>query len=337
MKKRHLKSGSSVIGLIFIAFVVMCFAGPAIGQTYKWKCGVPTALDSAQDKAAREVSELLKKRTNGQIVIDVYPGGQLGSWPEVFDGTVRGTVDLAFSPISPQFNPKLQMVYMVYLVDNWKDGLKAYASDGWIFKFLAPVFENLGLKPLDFCILGFGGYGSTKGPVLVPEDISKLRLKTRAPLLTTELFFKKLGPTVNISFSELFTSLQTGVCDAQDNSPSVTFQQLRDVTKFYTTINHLFEPLVIIINKKLWDGLKPELQKTVSETTVEVMKKYNGIIAEEDDMYLKKMKEQGIKVTELTAQQREPWVKLGRSTWDELANVVGKDSIEYVKKNAPKP
>ncbi len=336
MKKNVCKFKFGVSGLFLFVLFVGLLIIPDYADAVKWKLGVPTSLESAQAKAANEVAKLISERTKGQIKIDVFPGGQLGPWTEVFDSTMRGTVEMSFSPISPQFHAKLQIVYMVYLVRNWDDGLQAYAQDGWIFKFLQPLFEDMGLKPLGFSILGFGGYGSKIGPVVKPEDITTLKSKTRVPLLTTELFFKKLGPTINISFSELFTSLQTGVVDAQDNSPSVTYLQLRDVTKYYTTINHLFEPLVVIMNKKLWDDLKPDIQKIVRDTVVEVLLKYNKSAEEEEEEFLKKMVEHGVKVVRLTPEQRQLWRTIGRDSWNEMAKEIGQDTIDYIKKHVEK-
>ncbi len=313
---------------LFLAMVV--FPGAAPAKT--WKSGHPSAPDSVANEAHEMFLKLLEEKSDGKIKASGYPAEQLGPWRDMFDNVVRGVQEMGFLPISPEFSPTLQAVYTVYLADNWEEGKRIYAPDGWMFKLLEPVFADLGLKLLGFYFIGMDGFGSTKGPVVMPEDLVEKDIKVRVWCPADRLLYQEIGAqTVDIAFAELFTSLQTGVAHAQDNTPEVTYTALRDVTDYYTDTNIIFEPFAVIINKELFDGLSPELKKVVEEAAAEALAWGNKASEESEEGYYKKMEEAGIHVTRLTPEQRAAWKKYGRASWEEFEKEIGKDTMDYIR------
>lgn len=321
-----------IVGLLFFTYAPTDAKGP-----YRWKSCHPGAMGGTIDKSQAKFAELVDQKTNGQIKIDCYAAEQLGSYRDMFDNVVRGVQEVGFLPISPEFSPALQVVYTVYIADSWEDGKRIYAPDGWLFKYLEPTFLKLGIKPLGFYFIGMDGYASTKGPVVLPEDIKKLGIKTRVWCPADRLFYQEMGaPTVDIAFAELYTSLQTGVCHAQDNTPEVTYTQLRDVTKYYTDVNFIFEPLGLLMNKKLFDGLSPNLKKAIAESAAEALAWGNKASEESEEGFFKKMEEYGIKVTRLTSEQRAVWREYGLRSWAKFEKVVGKEAMDVIRVHVKK-
>ncbi len=180
--------------------------------------------------------------------------------------------------------------------------------------------------------MGLDGFACTKGPVVLPSDIQKYGIKVRTWNPADRLFFQEMGAqTVDIAFSELFTSLQTGVVHAQDNAPLVTFEHLRDVTKFYTDVNLLFEPVVLMMNKDLWDKQSPVNQKAIMDAATEALDWGNKQAEEVEEDYFKKMKESGIEVIRLTDEQRAEWKKYGIKSWDKFEDIIGKDAMDKIR------
>lgn len=279
--------------------------------------------------------ELVKEKTGGKIIIDPFPAEQLGPYRDMFDNVVRGTQEAGLLPVSPEFDKRLQAAYTIYLAQTWEEGRKIYAPGGWMFKLLEPLFLELGVKPLGFYFMGMDGFGCTKGPIVMPEDLKKFGIKVRTWNPADRLFFQEMGgQTVDIAFSELFTSLQTGVAHAQDNAPLITYTHLRDVTKYYTDTNHIFEPLVLLVNKKLWDKQSPEIQKAIQEAADEAIGWGNGKAEETAEDYLNKMAQEGIHVTRLTSEQRAAWKAYGDKSWDKFEEVIGKEMMDIIRKNA---
>ncbi len=323
----------SVMALVLMLTFMLTLPGAVPAK--KWKAGGVAPADTLDDNALRKWCELVKEKTGGKIVLDEFPGEQLGPYRDMFDNVVRGVQESGLLPLSPEFDKRLQAGYTIYLARTWEEGRKVYAPGGWMFDLLEPVFLELGIKPLGFYFMGMDGFGCTKGPIVLPEDVKKLGIKVRTWNPADRLFFQEMGAqTVDIAFSELFTSLQTGVADAQDNAPLITYTYLRDVTKYYTDTNHLFEPLVLMVNLELWNKQSPEIQKAIQAAADEALAWANGKSEETAEEYLKKMEAEGIQVTRLTPAQRDEWYKYGVKSWDKFEEIIGKETMDIVRSHA---
>lgn len=329
-----MKTQRSILIAVFMV-VLFIVSSPFNVSARNWKAGGAANPDTLMHQTMEKWAELVQEKTDGKIKIDCYPSEQLGPYREMFDNVVRGVQESGLLPLSPEFDKKLQIAYTVYLADTWEKGRKIYSKDGWMFKILEPIFENLDVKLLGIYFMGLDGFASTKGPVVLPSDIKKYGIKIRTWNPADRLFFQEMGAqTVDIAFSELFTSLQTGVVDAQDNAPYVTYDHLRDVTNYYTDINMIFEPVVLMMNMGLWKKQSPDLQKAIMDSATEAMDWGNGQAEENENDYFRKMKESGIQVIRLTDEQRAEWKKYGHKSWDKFEKIVGKELMDMVRKSA---
>ena len=332
-----MKAGRLMLILVIGLALVLTGFFPGSAMAKKWRAGGVAPADTLDDDTLKMWCKLVQEKTGGNIVVDEYPGEQLGPYRDMFDNVVRGTQDSGLLPLSPEFDKRLQAGYTIYLAQTWEEGRKIYAPQGWMFELLEPIFLELGVKPLGFYFMGMDGFGCTKGPVVLPEDVKKLGVKVRTWNPADRLFFQQMGAqTVDISFSELFTSLQTGVAHAQDNAPLITYTYLRDVTKFYTDTNHLFEPLVLLVNLDLWNKQTPEVQKAIQEAADEALAWGNGKAEETAEEYLKKMEADGIQVTRLTPEQRAEWFKYGVASWDKFEEIIGKETMDIIRQHVNK-
>lgn len=324
---------NSVMAMVLTLTLMLALPNMVLAK--KWKAGGVAPVNTLDDDALKKWCELVKEKTGGKIVMDQFPGEQLGPYRDMFDNVVRGVQESGLLPLSPEFDKRLQAGYTIYLARTWDEGRKVYAPGGWMFNLLEPIFLELGIKPLGFYFMGMDGFGCTKGPIVLPEDVKKLGIKVRTWNPADRLFFQEMGAqTVDISFSELFTSLQTGVAHAQDNAPLITYTYLRDVTKYYTDTNHLFEPLVLMVNLELWNKQSPEIQKAIQEAANEALDWANGKAEETAEEYLKKMEAEGIKVTRLTPAQRAKWFEYGVKSWDKFEEIIGKKTMDIIRSYA---
>jgi len=329
-----MKLRRSLVFTMALAFILTALL-PMTASARSWKTGGVANADTLEHRALEMWCDLVKEKTKGKVTIDAFPSEQLGPYRDMFDNVVRGVQESGLLPLSPEFDKRLQVGYTVFLAENWEQGRKVWSEDGWMFNLLKPIFHELGVQPLGVFFMGLDGFACTKGPVVLPSDIKKLGIKVRTWNPADRLFFQEMGAqTVDISFSELFTSLQTGVVHAQDNAPLVTYEHLRDVTKYYTDVNLLFEPVVLMMNKKIWDKQKPEVQKAIQEAASEAMAWGNSQAEEEEKKYFEKMKAAGVQVIHLTDEQRAQWKAYGVKSWDKFESVVGKEAMDQIRKYA---
>lgn len=337
IKRKGINVLGVLIGLVTFLVALSVHFAPEAMAAEKWRAGGVATVKTLDDDTLVKWCDLVKQKTGGKIVIDEFPAEQLGPYRDMFDNVVRGTQESGLLPLSPEFDKRLQAGYTIYLAETWEQGRKVYGPGGWMFKLLEPIFLELGIKPLGMYFMGLDGFASTKGPVVLPSDVKKLGIKVRTWNPACRLFFQEMGaPVVDIAFSELFTSLQTGVAHAQDNAPLITFEHLRDVTKFYTDTNHMFEPLVLMINKKLWDKQPADIQKAIQKAADEALNWGNAQAEKVAEDYFKKMKDSGIHVTRLTPKQRAEWKKYGIASWAKFEEVIGKETMAIIRKNVPK-
>jgi len=338
MKRRNFKNINYfllVLGILIILFglTLQCNAED---KTYRWKIGAPVPESVPMGAGMYEFAQLVEERTNGQIKIDCFPVQQLGPWKDEFDNVIKGNQEMGFLPPSPRY-PQLAITFMDYTVTDWDNAKEVFGKNGFFYKYIEKSCEQIGIKLLGIIIPGFDGYSGTKGPVVYPDDIKKLKIKTRVAYQTSKLYFEKLGPVVSVDMGEVFTALQLGTIDCQANQMAETvYTQFFDVTKYYTDINTLAAIMLIVINEKLWDNLPPELQTIIQKTADEVSTKVTRISQEKENEYYKKLEEGGVIVTRLTPEQREAWVKLAKETgglWDKSRELFGNEAIDFLLEN----
>lgn len=317
--------------------LVLLFTVPASSFAEKWKTGNTGSPETLEFKTLEKWVELVEAKTDGKIKIDAFPAEQLGPYRDMFDNVVRGVQESGLLPLSPEFDKRLQAGYTVFLADNWEQGRKVWGKDGWVFGILEPIFHELNIQPLGVFFLGLNGFACTKGPVVLPSDIKKYGIKVRTWNPADRLFFQEMGAqTVDIAFTELFTSLQTGVVHAQDNAPMITYEHLREVTKYYTDVNLLFEPTVLMVNKKLWDKQPAHIQSAIQAAADEALDWGNKQAEDVENQYFKKMQDSGIEVIRLTDEQRAEWKKYGIKSWDKFEKVIGKEAMDKIRSHVQK-
>ncbi|HAJ33545.1 MAG TPA: hypothetical protein DCK79_09280 [Candidatus Atribacteria bacterium] len=336
MKRIRVKSLSYIILLIIVIVFALTLQGNAANKTYQWRIGTLVPKIVPLGAGMYEFAQLVEERTNGQIKMDCFPVQQLGNWMDEFDNISRGSQEMGFLPPSPRYS-QLSGIYLDFIVTDWDHFYKFFGKDGFLYKYIEKGCDQLGVKLLSFMNIGFEGYSGTKGPVVYPEDITKLKIKTRVGYPTSKIYYEELGPVVSIDMNEVFTALQLGTVDCQANqSVETVYTQFRDVTKYFTDINSMPAFCCIFINKKLFDSLPSEFQKIIQETADEVAMKVNNRSQANEEEYYKKFEEEGVVVTRLTPGQREAWINLAKKPgglWDSSRESFGTEFIDFLLEN----
>jgi TRAP-type C4-dicarboxylate transport system substrate-binding protein len=143
---------------------------------------------------------------------------------------------------------------------------------------------------------------------------------------------------MTIPYSDLYTSLQTGVVDAVDGlPPAAAYSILKDVTKYWYALNYSIEVESYFMSGKTWEKLKPEDRELIADVVGRTAEKSVGMAKSDDEKYMKLMEESGIKVYKYTAEELLPMMKAASATWPALADTMTQEFIdEFVKELAPK-
>ena len=209
-------------------------------------------------------ADTVAEKTNGAINIKIYPSDSLGDSTACFEEVMKGTIDMTFNAGTSTYSELFLLPLLQYLASNYEEAEQMYAPESWMHNLIAGVAEENNLEFLGFDFVGVGGLGFTKEPenyMNWGED--KGVLLRCAPMEISSRWAQDMGfRTTNINYSDLYTSLQTGVCDGwSGGQPTVNYLSFGDVIKYYVQDDDFFELNGIYVNQDLWNTFSAEQQE----------------------------------------------------------------------------
>lgn len=239
------------------AALLAAFAGTASAQQAKEvKIGYALAINSHYGAAAQAWADSVEKATNNAFKFKQFPSSALGGERELIEGLQLGTVEaiIVSTGALSNFVPEVGVVDIPFLFRDTAHARKVL--DGEFGQDLLTKFKKRGLIALAWGEQGFRHLSNNKHPVSKPEDLKGLKIRTMENKVHMEAF-KAMGalPTP-MNMNEVFTALQTGTVDGQENPiPVILANKLYTVQKYVTLDSHVYSPALLIINKGLWDKI----------------------------------------------------------------------------------
>ncbi|MCF8475735.1 MAG: TRAP transporter substrate-binding protein [Pseudolabrys sp.] len=296
------------------------------------------AEKTPKGQAALKFKELAEKYLPGKVKVEVYPSSQLFGDAKEMEALALGDVQFIATSLSKfdKFTKKVQVFDLPFLFDDMaavdrfqagKDGqalLKSMESKN----FLGLAYWHNGLKQI-----------SAKKPLIKPEDAKGLKFRIQqSDILAAQ--FQQLGANPQkLAFSEVYQALQVGTVDGQENTWSNIFsQKFNEVQTDITESNHGVIDYMVLVNAKWWNGLPKDVQTGLQKAMDEATKTNNEIANKlNEDAKAKIIASKTSTIHQLTAAQRQEWVKAMKPVWAKFEKEIGKDLIEAaVKSNNPK-
>ena len=254
------------------------FAAPA--QTVL-KIGWTNTIDSHYGIMATTFNDEIVKRTNGRYKLQYFTSGALGGEREMLEAVQLGTQEMIITSTGPvgNFVPETRIVDIPFLFRDYDHARKVL--DGPIGQNLLTKFPSKGMVALAWMENGFRHITNSKRSIKTPEDVKGLKIRTMENKVHMEAF-KALGalPTP-MNMNELFTALQTGTVDGQENPvPVILANKLYTVQKHFTMTGHVYSPAMLIINADVWkkvsDADKASFKEAAKIAVVANRKKVNS-------------------------------------------------------------
>lgn len=231
------------------------------------KMGHTYAESHSIHQAGLLFSEKLEELSGGTMTVDVYANAILGKDDEMTEQVRMGTLDMHVS--APFF---FQSEYPVAMIDELPflyENVEHYYAvwDGPLGEIAQEqVFGPAGTLALNYWGCGFRSMTNSVRPINVPEDCVGLKMRVAPSVLRTAMMEELGASPITMAFGELFTALQQGTVDGQEN-PLSTMEtaKINEVQKYLSLTEHLFTGAPIIINMAKWNTLTQEQQEWVSE------------------------------------------------------------------------
>ena len=333
--------------LIFVMFLTLVSCGPkednkgnegnndenqgeAGFPTMTWKLGASGGETSTWIIAGKYFADLISEKTGGAVTVECYGMDQLygGNQVDGIQGVIDGTtdVDMHSNLIYASFNDKFSVVSLPFLFAN-TDEVDA-VLDGEGGKALADILENeYGLHFMGMGENGFRHVSNNKNPIVVPSDMNNLKIRVAGSKVLMEAYKAWGADYTTANWSEVYTGLQTGTYDGQENPvPTMDSSAIQEVQKYVTYWTGSYDCLMFTMNGALWNSLSPELQAIVTECAQDTMEYQRKINREADEGMLAKWEtENGVEIHHLTEDEMVAFKELSDPVYDFYANMLVTD------------
>ncbi len=244
------------------------------------------------------MAEKAEEKSDGQMIIQVYPNQQLGSERELVELLQIGS--LAMTKVSTAamegFAPEIKVLSQPYLFRD--DEHRDKVLKGHIGKDLLAAGEKYWLKGLCYYDAGKRSFYTKDKPVEKPEDIQGLKIRVMESPTAVRLIQSFGGSPTPVSFGELYTALQQGIVDgAENNPPSLLTSRHYEVCKFYSLNEHTAVPDMMIVSTKVWELLSDEEKKWLQEAADESAEYQYKLWEESVEESMKILQEAGVQVS----------------------------------------
>jgi C4-dicarboxylate-binding protein DctP len=328
MERRAFLATAAAAALAFAALPVAAQSPIVIKFSHVVAQGTP------KGKGAEYFKKLAEERTKGRVKVEVYANSTLYKDNEEVDALQLGAVQM-LAPSLAKFGPlgvrEFEVFDLPYLFDNYDELHKV--TRGPVGASLLKKLESKGIIGLAYWDNGFKDMSANK-PLRKPEDFRGLKMRIQSSkVLDAQMRALGASPQV-MAFSEVYQALQTGVVDGTENPPSNLYtQKMYEVQKYLTISDHGYLGYAVIVNKKFWDGLPPDIRKILDEAMADTTKYADDIAKKENEDALEAVKKSGkTQFITLTPEEKKAWKKALIKVHHDSESRVGKELIQSIYK-----
>lgn len=327
------------------AAAALAFTAPAaLAQTaYKSEYRMSLVLGTAfpWGKGGELWANKVRERTQGRINIKLYPGVSLiqGDQTREFSALRQGVIDMAIGSTinwSPQVK-QLNLFSLPFLMPDYAatDAL----TQGEVGKRLFQTLDKAGVMPLAWGENGYREISNSKKPIKSPADLKGMKIRVVGSPLFLDTFTALGANPTQMSWADAQPAMASGAVDGQENPLSVFMAaKLYTVAQKHLTLwGYMNDPLVFVVNKDIWNSWTPADREIVKQAAIDAGKEQIAIarkgVVEADKPLLKEIASHGVTVTQLTAAERDAFVKATRPVVDKWKGQIGADLVDLAEKS----
>ena len=337
-----MKLRRTLLSMLAAATALAAFSVAAPAQTYKaeYRMSLVLGPPTPWGQAGKLWADMVKERTQGRINIKLYPGVSLiqGDQTREFSALRQGVIDMAVGSTinwSPQVK-ELNLFSLPFLMPDYA-ALDAL-TQGEVGKKIFQTLDKSGVVPLAWGENGYRELTNSKRVIKSPEDLKGMKIRVVGSPIFSDMFSAMGANPTQMSWADAQPALSSGAVDGQEN-PLFLFTVLKMHTvgqKFVTTWGYMADPLIFVVNKEIWSSWSAADQAIVRQAAIEAGQQEIAIarkgLVEADKPVLKDIAAMGVTVTQLSATERDAFVKVTRPVYDKWKNTVGVDLVNMAEK-----
>lgn len=322
--------------LAAVGALALVLAPHGVKAETKARLGHVFAMGMPADDASQRFAALVKERTNGEIVITVFPNNQLGGDEALGRDLSRGSLEFGFlNPGSlTGLDPLLDIHYLPYIASSFDRVDRIfYNPDGILQRTLRATMEKYGMVALAFFELEFRSVTNSKQAVRTPDDLKGLKVRVPGSASIRSFFEIAGAQTVTMPMPNLFVALQQRTVDGQDNGASITYNsRLFEAQRFMTLTNHVYAMGAVTVSARFWKTLTDKHRAIITQAATEAAAEEVQKSRAANKDFLAKIAAGGVAITTPSAAEMADFVKVGQVGWERLAPIYGAERIEALKR-----
>ena len=279
----------------------------------------------------REFLKVLKEELGDKVQIEYYANGTLGNSVEALVGGLQtGTFQMmdyalgSYASYTAAFQP-LDIPYLITSSDDAFEQLNGEAGDIMGEKLV----EDTGIMPIFYNIIGMRQITNNKHAIEKPDDLKGLKIRTQSNTIQMDGLAAFGCSVQSVPFTELFTALQQGVVDGQENPIETIYEyQFADVQDYLTITNHLCGASAVVCSKSWYDGLDDEFKAAIDKAG-EAAIEYSKVAFDESQDETMELLSAEMQVNELSDETIQEFQEVAKTKWPKLVEEIG---TEYANK-----
>ncbi len=320
--------------VVCVFMMSLLWFGTAFGDELKpvrIRLSVTGADTSPISMGAKKWSELAKERSEGKIDIQVFPNEQLssGNQQKGIENLQMGVIQASMhsSIIYSVLDPKFSVPSLPWLIPDFEAVDKAFA--GKAGEMVKDVARTKGIEPIAFMENGFRQITNSVRPIRTPEDMQHMKIRVPGMKLYMDLFSALGADPTAMNIGEVFTSLQQRTIDGQENPIAVIHsRKFYEVQKFLTICNYSYDPYIVGVNRKFWDGLQQEAKDILLSTVKEAAAYQVKLTRETEARQIEEIKASGTEVNVLTPEEVALFQEKAKVIYEKYEPQFGAEIIE---------
>ena len=268
--------------------------------------------------------EELERRSGGRWEVIIYPNASLGGDRQLLESVILNYIQASAPPAATLagFDQRIMVVDIPFIFTSREAAQKAL--DNELGEWLDTLIEPIGIYAPSWRITQFRHLTTKNTPVHTPADLKGLSVRTQENPIHVAAFKCWGANPTPMAFSELFTALQQGTVDAQEN-PIVTMASSRfyEVQNYLILSGHFANVGIQAINSDFINSLDDEDRELFLEVMDEVAVKVADGMNDMDESYLEVSKEHGMEIIELTTEEKNQFIEMVEPVYDLYINQYG--------------
>lgn len=323
------------LGATVAAIAMLGMATVAQAEKIRIAGNFPSEHSSSQ--AMKLFKEEVEKATNGELTVDLFPDMQLGGAQENVDQVRSGTVFATWISIAflSRTVPELEAVSLPFVFANREQAFRV--MDGKVGELLDQKLAGKGYASLGYMELGSRNVTNSIRPLKSLADFKDLKIRLQ-PNETHIATFRAIGANpVSMDIKEVYSALQQGVLDGQENPYSIIeTRRFDEVQKYLSDSGHFFDFIIVAANKRKFEGLKPEMRDAVRAAMAKAVAWQRDKAAQEDLAARDTLIKRGMQFDPISAEVRAELTKATAGVVDGLRKKIGSDIVDAVLAEAQK-